>query len=79
MDLSVLLPTLVFVSFLTYAGTPFISRKMLRRGITGVDVHKLGRPVRAEMGGVVFLFATAAGSALLAVFSTARCCSPFLR
>jgi len=40
---------------ITYFLTPPFIRKMKQKGITGVDVHKLNKPVCAEMGGVLIL------------------------
>ncbi len=44
------------VAFLiTYLVTPILIRKLRERGIVGADVHKSGKPLRAEMGGLAVL------------------------
>jgi len=47
----------MLVAFLiTYLTTPILMKEMIARKVIGVDVHKLTKPVCAEMGGVaVFL------------------------
>lgn len=49
----------------SYRLASLFSRKFVALGITGVDVHKLDRPIRAEMGGLSVLLAVSIGSALL--------------
>lgn len=46
----------------TFVLTKFLSVKFKEMGITGVDVHKLDRPVTAEMGGLAVLIGVAAGA-----------------
>jgi len=48
-----------------YRLTKFLSWKFNHMGITGVDVHKPGRPLRAEMGGLAVLVGYVLGSAIL--------------
>ena len=43
----------------------FLSRKFKQMGMTGQDVHKLDKPVTAEMGGVAVVVAVAAGALIL--------------
>lgn len=49
----------------SYRLASIFSRKFLALGITGVDIHKLDKPIRAEMGGLSVLLAVSLGSALL--------------
>ncbi len=49
----------------SYRLASLFSRKFVALGITGVDIHKLDRPIRAEMGGLSVLLAMSLGSALL--------------
>ncbi|UCH02200.1 MAG: hypothetical protein JSV20_10455 [Candidatus Bathyarchaeota archaeon] len=43
---------MAIISFIiTYIATPFLIQFFIQRGITGIDVHKIERPVRAEMCG----------------------------
>ncbi|ASJ14902.1 MraY family glycosyltransferase [Thermococcus radiotolerans] len=42
---------------LTLILTPYIAARMKRAGIIGKDIHKMGRPEVAEMGGVAILLA----------------------
>jgi UDP-N-acetylglucosamine--dolichyl-phosphate N-acetylglucosaminephosphotransferase len=42
-------------AILTYKLTGYLIPRLMKRGIVGVDVHKLDRPVRAEMGGLSIL------------------------
>jgi len=50
----------------------FFSRKFVSLGVTGVDIHKLDRPVRAEMGGLSVLLALSLGSGILMAFGGER-------
>jgi UDP-N-acetylglucosamine--dolichyl-phosphate N-acetylglucosaminephosphotransferase len=50
----------------------FFSRKFVSLGITGVDIHKLDRPIRAEMGGLSVLVALSLGSGILMAFDGER-------
>ncbi len=50
----------------------FFSRKFVALGITGVDIHKLDRPIRAEMGGLSVLLAVTLGSGILMAFDGER-------
>lgn len=45
------------------------SRRFPGMGISGIDIHKLDRPVRAEMGGIAILVGLTAGSAIYLVSS----------
>jgi UDP-N-acetylglucosamine--dolichyl-phosphate N-acetylglucosaminephosphotransferase len=47
-----------------YSVARFESRKFPSMGISGVDIHKAERPVRAEMGGLAVLVALGAASTL---------------
>jgi UDP-N-acetylglucosamine--dolichyl-phosphate N-acetylglucosaminephosphotransferase len=50
---------------LTFLIMPYIIKSMKRRGIVGVDVHKINKPEIAEMGGLGILFGvTVAGLVL---------------
>jgi len=44
----------------TFLSIPFLIKKMLKAGITGVDVHKPSKPVIPEMGGVSILIGLSA-------------------
>ena len=47
----------LLVAFIvTFIIMPYVIKGMKRRGIVGIDVHKLDRPEVAEMGGVGILF-----------------------
>ena len=48
--------------FTSYSVARFESRRFPALGISGVDIHKADRPVRAEMGGLAVLVALAIGS-----------------
>jgi UDP-N-acetylglucosamine--dolichyl-phosphate N-acetylglucosaminephosphotransferase len=50
----------------------FFSKKFVSLGITGIDVHKLDRPITAEMGGLSVLLAVSLGSAILMGFDGDR-------
>jgi len=50
----------------------FFSTKFVALGITGVDIHKLDRPIRAEMGGLSVLLAVTLGYAILMGFDGER-------
>jgi len=49
---------------MSYSVARIESRSFPNRGISGVDVHKVDRPVRAEMGGLAVLIALASSSLL---------------
>jgi UDP-N-acetylglucosamine--dolichyl-phosphate N-acetylglucosaminephosphotransferase len=53
---------------LAYLLTRYFSVKFNHMGITGADVHKKDRPVRAEMGGLAILVSLLAGAFLLFLF-----------
>jgi len=42
---------------LSYVSARYLSTKFVKMGITGNDIHKPGKPVTAEMGGLSVLFA----------------------
>ncbi len=47
----------LLVAFIvTFLIMPFVIRSMKRRGIVGIDVHKINKPEIAEMGGLGLLF-----------------------
>jgi len=48
----------------SYSVARFESRTFPSRGISGIDIHKLDGPVRAEMGGLAVLVALGVGSTL---------------
>lgn len=56
----------------SYDLASFFSKKFLSLGITGVDIHKLDRPVRAEMGGLSVLLAVSLGAGLMIAFDSDR-------
>jgi UDP-N-acetylglucosamine--dolichyl-phosphate N-acetylglucosaminephosphotransferase len=56
----------------SYDLASFFSRKFVSLGITGVDIHKLDRPIRAEMGGLSVLLAVSFGSAIVMGFDGER-------
>ena len=49
----------------SYRLASMFSRRFVALGITGIDIHKLDRPIRAEMGGLSVLLAMTLGSGLL--------------
>jgi UDP-N-acetylglucosamine--dolichyl-phosphate N-acetylglucosaminephosphotransferase len=49
----------------SYDLASFFSRKFVALGITGVDIHKLERPIIPEMGGLSVLLAVSLGSTIL--------------
>jgi len=49
---------------ISFVITPVLVPGLIRRGITGVDIHKLTKPICAEMGGVPVLLGFAPGIAL---------------
>jgi len=58
-------PAAAAVAMVTaYSMARFESRAFPSLGISGVDIHKVDRPVRAEMGGLAVLVAMAAASSL---------------
>jgi UDP-N-acetylglucosamine--dolichyl-phosphate N-acetylglucosaminephosphotransferase len=60
------IPVSVVVTLaLAYALTRVISQKFQKFGIAGKDIHKLDRPLRAEMGGLSVLIAVPIGSVFL--------------
>jgi UDP-N-acetylglucosamine--dolichyl-phosphate N-acetylglucosaminephosphotransferase len=56
----------------SYDLAAFFSKKFVALGITGIDVHKLDRPVRAEMGGLAVLISVSLGSVILMAFDGDR-------
>jgi UDP-N-acetylglucosamine--dolichyl-phosphate N-acetylglucosaminephosphotransferase len=50
--------------FTSYSVARYESRAFPSMGISGIDIHKLDSPVRAEMGGLAVLLAMAVGSVL---------------
>jgi len=60
-----LLLSALVTGLLAYALSGWFSKVFPRLGIFGLDVHKLGRPVTAEMGGAAVILSLLAGSLLL--------------
>jgi len=58
--------------FASYDLTRFFSRKFVSLGITGIDIHKLDRPITAEMGGLGVLLAVSLGSGIMMAFDGDR-------
>src|SRR5580658_176058 len=56
----------------SYDLASFFSRKFVALGITGVDIHKLERPIIPEMGGLSILLAMALGSTILVALNGDR-------
>jgi UDP-N-acetylglucosamine--dolichyl-phosphate N-acetylglucosaminephosphotransferase len=56
----------------SYRLASFFSRKFVALGITGIDIHKLDRPIRAEMGGLSVLLGLSLGAAILMAFDGER-------
>jgi UDP-N-acetylglucosamine--dolichyl-phosphate N-acetylglucosaminephosphotransferase len=56
----------------SYRLASFFSKKFVALGITGVDIHKLDRPIRAEMGGLSVLLGLSLGAAILTAFDGER-------
>jgi UDP-N-acetylglucosamine--dolichyl-phosphate N-acetylglucosaminephosphotransferase len=48
-------------SAMTFALLPFLIPRLIKYGITGLDIHKPDKPVRAEMGGASILLASLVG------------------
>jgi UDP-N-acetylglucosamine--dolichyl-phosphate N-acetylglucosaminephosphotransferase len=46
-----------------------VSKKFLIFGISGIDIHKLDRPIRAEMGGLSIMVGFIGGISLMLIFS----------
>jgi len=46
-----------------------VAKKFVQHGLTGIDVHKVGRPLRAEMGGVPVILGFLGGLTLLPLFN----------
>jgi UDP-N-acetylglucosamine--dolichyl-phosphate N-acetylglucosaminephosphotransferase len=51
----------------SYASARYLSRKFVKMGITGNDVHKVGRPVTAEMGGLSVLLGLLIGFSVVLI------------
>lgn len=51
-------------SAVTYMILPVLIPKLIQRGISGQDIHKPDKPVRAEMGGVAILISSIVGFGL---------------
>ncbi|MGA2665105.1 MAG: UDP-N-acetylglucosamine--dolichyl-phosphate N-acetylglucosaminephosphotransferase [Nitrososphaerales archaeon] len=49
----------------SYASARYLSVKFVKMGITGNDIHKPGRPVTAEMGGLSVLLGLLVGAAVV--------------
>ncbi|MDA4123779.1 MAG: hypothetical protein OK456_11425 [Thaumarchaeota archaeon] len=62
---------------LSYLSARYFSKKFVKMGMTGNDIHKPGRPVTAEMGGVSVLLAFFTGSVVL-MFATSDPSLPLL-
>jgi UDP-N-acetylglucosamine--dolichyl-phosphate N-acetylglucosaminephosphotransferase len=50
-----------------YACARYLSMKFVKMGITGNDVHKPGRPVTAEMGGISVVLALLIGASIMMI------------
>lgn len=61
----IILAAMLIAFLVTFFTTPIIIRKMVAHKITGVDVHKITKPVCAEMGGVAILIGFSAGFLLI--------------
>lgn len=63
---------MVFLSsfFLTMIVTPVMIRKMLKRGLVGKDMNKLGHPRIAEMGGISIILGVSLGIITATFMST---------
>ncbi len=70
MNLETALVPLLVSALFTYTAAPPLIKWLLRAQITGVDVHKPEKPVRAEMGGIISLIAISLASITLALFQT---------
>ncbi|MEM3638067.1 MAG: hypothetical protein QXX17_00410 [Conexivisphaerales archaeon] len=51
-------------SAVTFTLLPYLIPRLIKYGITGLDIHKIDKPVRAEMGGLSILIASLIGLAL---------------
>jgi UDP-N-acetylglucosamine--dolichyl-phosphate N-acetylglucosaminephosphotransferase len=67
MNLLLLILFLSASGLLTYKLTGYLIPWLMRRGIVGVDVHKLDRPVRAEMGGLAILLSASVVALLVPI------------
>ncbi len=56
----------------SYDLSRFFSRKFVSLGITGIDIHKLDRPITAEMGGLGVLLAVSLGAGIMMAFDGDR-------
>lgn len=53
----------------SFTSARYLSAKFVKMGITGNDIHKKGRPVTAEMGGVSVLLGLLIGTAVVLIAS----------
>ena len=67
MNLPLVVGVGVLAAVLSYVSARYLSTKFVKMGITGNDIHKPGRPVTAEMGGLSVLFAFLIGSVVIMI------------
>jgi UDP-N-acetylglucosamine--dolichyl-phosphate N-acetylglucosaminephosphotransferase len=60
-----IIPPIVAALVTTFAVTPFLTKILIKRGITGIDIHKPSRTVCAEMGGLAVLIGFISGMAAI--------------
>jgi UDP-N-acetylglucosamine--dolichyl-phosphate N-acetylglucosaminephosphotransferase len=56
-------------AIVSYTSARYLSREFVKMGITGNDIHKQGRPVTAEMGGISVLLGLLVGTAIVMIGS----------
>lgn len=54
-------------AIVAYTSARYLSKKFVKMGITGNDVHKVGRPVTAEMGGISVLIGLLVGASVVMI------------
>ncbi len=63
--MQLVLPAILVSFFICYLITPRIAEKFVKYGLTGVDIHKADRPLKAEMGGISIILGFSGGISLL--------------
>ena len=56
-------------ALVSYASARYLSTKFVKMGITGNDIHKPGRPLTAEMGGLSVLLGMLIGTSVVMIGS----------
>ena len=66
-DLVILGAAGVSAAVVSYVSARYLSRKFVKMGITGNDIHKQGKPVTAEMGGISVLLGLLVGASVIMI------------